>query len=153
MWMYLFCPRIGLGNGKKAANGEGLAARAVNRPSVRPSVLFTGGCGDKGVSEPVGLGRAGGSYRRFDRPGFIRRHSNRKDHCGDTLPDPWTPHFLFHKTVTFRVRKYLTRLCTFVYKCLVLNYRTKPFQQSARTSLERLVTRDTRREPGRAMKG
>ena len=115
--------------------------------------LFFTGCRQERGAEPVRSCLAGSADCGADGSRFLRWQPNRKDINGRTLlRQPRTPHFLFHKIFLFRVRKCLTRYWTFVYKCPVSNFEAAPFQQSARTSLERLVTSDTRLEPGRAKK-
>jgi len=114
--------------------------------------LLLTGCGEKRGSQPVGSCLAGITNCLADGSCFFRRQSNRKDNRDTLLREPGPTHFLFHSRSLFRLRKCLTVFWTFVYKRQVSNFETAPFQQSARTSLERLVTSDTRRQPGRAMK-
>jgi len=120
---------------------------------MKPSrLLLLPGCGQNRASEPFRFRLAGSANGLTDGSCFFRRQSNRKDNRDTLLRKPRATHFLFHADTDFRLRKCLTPFWTFVYKCPVSNFETAPFQQSARTSLERLVTNDTRLEPGRAKK-
>lgn len=130
--------------------------RVLNRRDRRMKALrrlLFAGRSEECASQPVGFCLTGGIDSGPDGLRFFWRQSNRKDINRDTfLGQPRTPRFLFHTKFRFRVRNCLTRFWAFVYKRQVSNFGTAPFQQSARTSLERLVTSDTRLEPGRATK-
>lgn|SRR6266480_196589 len=114
--------------------------------------LLLSGCRKQCGSQPVGSCLAGIANRLADSSCFFRRQPNRKNNRDTFCREPGTAHFLFHTKAQFRKRKCLTLFWIFVYKRQVSKFETAPFQQSARTSLERLVTSDTRLEPGRAMK-
>lgn len=92
---------------------------------MKAAWLLPAGCREKGGPEPVGSGLAGSANSRQDLSCFVWRQSNRQDHFGQTFfRQPGPAHFLFHTNAHFCLRKCLTGLWTFVYKCLVLNFET-----------------------------
>jgi hypothetical protein len=119
-----------------AFGADGVSAEHSQR---QHSPLFFPGRAEKRVSQPIGFCPARTLYGIVDRLRFIRRQPDGEDN-GDTFcRKPWSAHFLFHATQHFRKLKCLTSFWTFVYKKQASNFGAKPFQQSARTSLERLA--------------
>ena len=119
---------------------------------MKTAQLFLACCGQKRVPQPFGLALPGSADRCGNCSRFFGRQSNGEDNSDTFCRKPGSAHFRFHNKIHFRKRNNLTSSWTFVYKRQVSNFEAAPFQQSARTSLERLVTRDTRLQPGRAVK-
>ena len=109
--------------------------------------------GEKRAPQPFGLGlaRSGHSRGHFFR--FLRAQADGKNHPESIFfVQPGAAHFLSHIKIVLVYKNLLTRSYFPFTTSPVSNSETESFQQSARTSLERLVTKDTRREPGRANK-
>lgn len=121
------------------------------RVAARASVLSRG---DQGVSQPFGfsLARCSNGARHFTS--FLGWQSHAKNDRSALCREWRSTLFIFHTSQEFciRKRKPLTSLLIIVYKCQASKFKAEPFQQGARTSLERLITRDTRLSPGRAVK-
>jgi hypothetical protein len=103
---------------------------------------FLGGCGEKRVSQPVGLSLAGSpnSCRHVAR--FIGAQADRKKRSEGVLLCQSRPsHFFRHTTKKrFIFKKCLTTYYFSCTKSLVLNYETKFCRKSARTSSARLAS-------------
>lgn len=104
-----------------------------------PEKLRVAGCCEKRGSEPVRFGLARGADCALHRASFYWRQSDRKNDRYAFCRQPGPAHFLSHKNIYFRLRKYLTRLCTLVYKSLISKCETRFCQKSARTSSARLA--------------
>lgn len=87
--------------------------------------LASCGCVQEGGPQPVGFGPARASYSIFYGSGFLRGQSNRKHNCYAFCGETGAPHFGFHERDYFCLRKYLTRVCTFVYKCLASKFEAR----------------------------
>jgi hypothetical protein len=109
-------------------------------------------CVKECTPEPGRFGLAGSVNRARNFFSLLRRQANGKHNGGTFGRKPRPSHFSFHNISDFCIRKVLTKAWGFVYKSKASSNEANPFQQSARTSLERLMTRDTRLSPGRAVK-
>lgn len=113
--------------------------------------LFLADSGEKHISQPVGFLLAGSADCRRHVSRFVGAQPHGKHRCqGVFLRQPGASHFLSHTEQVFVYKKFLTTIYFSFTECLVLNFKTAPFQKDARTSLERLANQ---RHPARTGAG
>src|ERR1041384_3853423 len=106
--------------------------------AARAERLLLAGCREKRISQPVGFLLAGSADSRRHVSRFVGAQTHRKDHSKSVLlRHSRASHFLSHAKQLAVNKNRLTAFYLSFTNSAVLRFKTEPFQQSARTSLER----------------
>jgi hypothetical protein len=129
-------------------------ALGVRRNRVRSrSGSWKAGRSRESGTKPFGFRLPGVGDCLLNSTSFVGSQPHR-EHCTQRffLWQRWASHLLWHTQRISVYKKCLTTVNLMSTKSRALKRGFKPFQESARTCLERLVTKHTRLQPGRAKK-